>query len=119
METLGDYGEPPESNLDVTGVVHAERQQESSPPVTSDEPFPPLLDESGMVDGDVGFGVVVRSEPSVTDKFGGSGVLGIGKQQQPRPLQQPSSSGSGSSSSDGLGGAPQTWCRGGVSNRGW
>ena len=39
VETLGDDGEPPESELAVTGVVHAERQQEPSPPVTSAEPF--------------------------------------------------------------------------------
>ena len=35
VETLGDTGEPPESELAGTGVVKAEQQQEPSPPVTS------------------------------------------------------------------------------------
>ena len=56
------------SELAVVGVVRAEqRQQEPSPPVTSAEPFPLLLDEPDMVDGDVVSGVAVRREHSVTE----------------------------------------------------
>ena len=40
VETLGDTGEPPESELAVTGVVvQAGQQQEPLPAVTSAEPF--------------------------------------------------------------------------------
>ena len=70
---LGDDGEPLVSKHAVTGVFHAEQQQESSPPVTSAEPFPLLLDEPDMVDGDFS-GVAVRREPSVTEEFDGWGV---------------------------------------------
>ena len=92
METLGDDGEPPESELAVTGVVHAEQQQEPSPPVTSTEPFPLLLDEPDVGDGDVVSGVAVRREPLVTEEICGLGVLGFGTQQQQevQPQQQQS-----------------------------
>ena len=62
VETLGDDSEPPESKLAVTGVVQAEQQQEPSPPMTSAEPFPRLLDEPYMVHGDVVSGVAIRPE---------------------------------------------------------
>ena len=87
VETSGDDGEPPESDLAVTGVVHAELQQEPSPPVTSAEYFPLLLDEPDIVDSDVVSDVAARREPSVTEEFGGSGVSGFGTQQQ-REMQQ-------------------------------
>ena len=87
METLGGDGEPSESDLDITGVGHGEQQQEPSPPVTSAEPFPLLLDEPDVVDGDDS-GVAVRREPSVTEEFGGSDVLGFGTQQQREKQQQ-------------------------------
>ena len=87
VETLGDGSEPPESELAVTGVVHAEQQQEPSPPVTSAEPFPLLLDEPDVVHGDVSC-VAVRREPSVTEGFGNSVVLGVGTQQQQEVQQQ-------------------------------
>ena len=43
MKTLGDNGEPSELDLAVSGVGHAEQQEEPSPPLTSAEPFPLLL----------------------------------------------------------------------------
>ena len=87
VETLGDDGEPPESELAVTGVAQAEQQQEPSPPVTSAEPFPLLLDEPDVVDAGVP-GVAVGREPSVTEELGDSGVLGLETQQQHEVEQQ-------------------------------
>ena len=50
METFGDDGELPESELAVTGVVHAEQQpREPSQPVTNAEPFALFLDKPDMV----------------------------------------------------------------------
>lgn len=89
VETLGDNGEPPEPGYDVTRVVHAEPQQEPSPPVASAHPLPlSSLDEPDMADGDVVSGAAVRREPSVTEEFGGLGVLGFGPQQQVQEQQQ-------------------------------
>ena len=76
-----------------------------------------------MLDGDI-FGVAVKPEPLVTEEYGGSGVLGVGRQQ---PLQQPSSSSSKGGKGGGvqhlvwggLGGGTQSSCRGGVGNGGW
>ena len=80
VETLGgDGGEPPESKLAVTSVVHEEQQQGPSPPVTSAEPFPLLLDEPHVVDVGVVSGVALRRESSVTEEFSGE-FLGVGKQ---------------------------------------
>ena len=45
--------------------------------MTSAVPFLLLLDEPDTVDSDA-FGVAVRREPSVTEEFGGSGVVGVG-----------------------------------------
>ena len=64
VATFGDDGEPPKSDLAVTGAVHVDLQQEPSPPVTSAEPFPLSLDEPEVVDADFVFGVVAaRREP--------------------------------------------------------
>ena len=87
LETLGDDGESPMSEPPVTGV-HAELQQEPSPPVTSAEPFPLLLDGPDVVDADVVSGVAVRREPLVTEIFGDSGVLGFGMRHQQQAQQQ-------------------------------
>ena len=63
-------------------VLFTQLQWEPSPPVTSGERFTLPVDKPDMVDGDVVFDVAVRREPSMTEKFGGSGVLGFGTQQQ-------------------------------------
>ena len=81
VETVGGDGEPPKSDLAVTGAVQAEQQQEPSPPVTSAEPFPLLLDEPDVVDGYVVSGIAVRCEPVFFLIIGGSGALGFGTQQ--------------------------------------
>ena len=57
--------------------------------MTSAESFALLLDGPDIVNGDVASGVVaVRREPSVTEEFGDSGVLGVGTQQQQELQQQ-------------------------------
>ena len=76
-----------DARLVVTGVDDAEQQQKSSPPVTSAESFPLSLVEPDVVDAGVVFGVAVRRERSVMEKCSG-GLVGVGKQQQLRPLQQ-------------------------------
>ena len=43
MGTVRDHGEPPWSDLAVTGAVHVDLQQEPSPPV---KPFPLSLDKT-------------------------------------------------------------------------
>ena len=74
---LGDDGQPPELELAGTAVVRAEHQQEPSPPMTSAEAFPLLLDEPDVVDGGVVSGVAVRRETIVTEEFGGPGWFGV------------------------------------------
>ena len=102
MDTLGDNGKPPESELAVADVVYADQQQEPSPPVTSAEHSTLLLDEPDVVCPGVGSGVAVGRERSVTEEFS-RGFLGVGKQRQHlRPLQQLNSS--SISSSQSLGG---------------
>ena len=67
VETLGGDGVP-ESDLDITGVDHAEKQQEPSAPVTIAKPFPLLLDKPDTLDGDDS-GVAVRRKPSVIEEL--------------------------------------------------
>ena len=95
--------------------------------MASAEPVLLLSDEPDVVDVGVFFGVAVSRERSVTEEFSG-GFLGVEKQQQLRPLQQPRSSSTSSESSGGgvqhlvgggLGGGTQSRCSGGAENGEW
>ena len=89
VETLGDDYESRQKRSLLLLVLSAHNRSRSHRRrFTSADLLPLLADEQDMVKNSVFPGVTVRRESSVTEEFGGSGVLRFGTNQQQEGQQQ-------------------------------